>query len=251
MSDTSLWLAVDDDSQPEIFASIQGEGPSLGAPRTFIRLSGCNLHCHWCDTAYTWNWEGTDFSHDVNVKFDPKDERVSLDISDITRRVAETQPVGIVLTGGEPLMQKGKLVPLIEAIKNECGPVWVEIETNGSILPTPELVSHVNQFNISPKLAHSGNAPDIALRKDILTKYAQLPAAWFKFVIGDKSDLDQVSELVRENQIANDRVFLMPLGTTSEIVRERSLWLADACVELGYRFSDRLHIHLFGDTRGT
>ncbi|MAK60948.1 MAG: pyrroloquinoline quinone biosynthesis protein PqqE [Ponticaulis sp.] len=251
MSEERLWLALDDEGEPEIFTSIQGEGPSLGAPRTFIRLSGCNLHCKWCDTAYTWNWASTPFDHLTGEKFDPDQERVSVSIAEIAKKVAETSPMGIVLTGGEPLLQKSKLAPLIDAIKSECGPVWVEIETNGSIAPPIDLCRHVNQFNVSPKLAHSGNAAEIALKADVLKQYAALPAASFKFVIAEEIDIDQVRTLVRDFQISPQRVFLMPLGTTSEAIRERSLWMVGLCTRYGFRFTDRLHIHLFGDTRGT
>ena len=251
MSDNSLWLAVDDDKEPEIFASIQGEGPSLGAPRTFIRLSGCNLHCKWCDTDYTWNWDTTPFIHETGVKYSADDERVSRTIDEITELVAKTEPVGIVITGGEPLLQKQKLAALITSIKSACGPVWVEIETNGSIEPPAELIPLVNQFNVSPKLAHSGNEAAVALKRSSISKFASLPSSWFKFVIADPDNMDQVRALVRDFKIPNERVFLMPLGTSMAIIRERSQWLVDECLRYGFRFTDRLHIHLFGDTRGT
>ena len=251
MSSETLWLAVDDEGEPEIFASIQGEGPSLGAPRTFIRLSGCNLHCKWCDTAYTWNFEGTPFHHDQGVKFDPSRERLSRSISEIARRVAVDEPTGIVITGGEPLLQKGKLAPLITAIKEASGPVWVEIETNGSIAPPDELLSLVNQFNISPKLSHSGNDETVAKNGSSLEMLARLPSSWFKFVVGEPSDIEEIKALAARHKIPSERIFLMPLGTTSGDIRVRSKWLVDECLRYGYRFTDRLHIHLFGDTRGT
>ena len=148
-------------------------------------------------------------------------------------------------------MQKQKLTELITAIKEACGPVWVEIETNGSIAPPRSLIPLVNQFNVSPKLAHSGNDPSIALNPEMLELFSRLPSAFFKFVISDPDNMDQVRALVRDFRIANERVYLMPLGTSGEKIRERSQWLVDECLREGFRFSDRLHIHLFGDTRGT
>jgi len=251
MADDTLWLAVDDRGQPEIFASVQGEGPSLGSPRTFIRLSGCNLHCVWCDTAYTWNWEGTAFDHEAGQKFAPENERVSQTIDEIVTRVAETAPSGIVITGGEPLMQKAKLAPLITAIKEACGPVWVEIETNGSVLPPQNLIPLINQFNVSPKLSHSGNNLAVAQREESLSTFASLPASWFKFVVGEPGDISEVLTLSEQFKMPHDRIFLMPLGTESREIRKRSAWIVDECLKYGFRFSDRLHIHIFGDTRGT
>lgn len=251
MSQETLWLAVDDHGNPEIFSSIQGEGASLGAPRTFIRLSGCNLHCKWCDTAYTWNFEGTPFSHEDDVKFVPEAERLSRSFDDVAAEVATSEPSGIVITGGEPMLQKGKLEGLITAIKNECGPVWVEIETNGSIAPPAGLIPLVNQFNVSPKLAHSGNDSAIALNEASLASYAAMPQSWFKFVIGSPEDLEEVLLLTRKFRIPHERVYLMPLGRSSDEVRTRSKWLTEECLRHGMNFTDRLHIHLYGDTRGT
>lgn len=251
MSDTLIRLAVDDEGGPEIFHSVQGEGVSTGAPRVFIRLSGCNLHCKWCDTAYTWNWEGTPFQHEKDEKFDLSAQTISLSVSEIADRVAAFQPVGIVITGGEPLLQQGRLPEIIAAIKAAAGPVWVEIETNGSIKPGAELARLVNQFNVSPKLFHSGNDTDLALKPESLTVFASLPSTWFKFVIGEPEDIAEVDQLVRHLKVGADRVMLMPLGTDTPTLRQRSAWLTDECLKRGYRFSDRLHIHLFGDTRGT
>lgn len=251
MSSEALWLAVDDEGEPEIFASIQGEGPSLGSPRTFIRLSGCNLHCKWCDTAYTWNFEGTPFHHDQGVKFDPASERLSRTIHEIADHVSKDGPTGIVITGGEPLLQKGKLAPLITAIKEASGPVWVEIETNGTIAPPDDLLPLVNQFNVSPKLSHSGNDEAVAKNEASLEAFARLSSSWFKFVVGEPCDVNEIKALAARHKIPSERIFLMPLGTTSEDIRTRSAWLVDECLRIGYRFTDRLHIHLFGDTRGT
>lgn len=251
MSDTRLRLAIDDRGEPEIFHSIQGEGASTGAPRVFVRLSGCNLHCKWCDTAYTWNWVETPFSHDSGQKYQLDKQTVTLTAAEIAERVKAFEPVGIVITGGEPLLQQARFPELISQIKSVCGPVWVEIETNGSIRPTTELAEIVNQFNVSPKLAHSGNPAELALKAESLAVFASLSSAWFKFVIADPEQVKDVAALARQYRISPDRILLMPLGTRSDVLRDRTEWLIPLCLEYGYRFTDRLHIHLFGNTRGT
>ncbi|HRP10994.1 MAG TPA: 7-carboxy-7-deazaguanine synthase QueE, partial [Terricaulis sp.] len=118
-------LARNDDGAPEIFRSIQGEGPMAGRERTFIRLSGCNLHCRWCDTAYTWNWAGTPFTHESGVKYEPAEEMAKLSIAETAAAVLALPAEGVVITGGEPLMQRGALIALIDAIKQ--GAARIEI----------------------------------------------------------------------------------------------------------------------------
>ncbi|HRO03732.1 MAG TPA: 7-carboxy-7-deazaguanine synthase QueE, partial [Terricaulis sp.] len=92
-------LARNDDGAPEIFRSIQGEGPMAGRERTFIRLSGCNLHCRWCDTAYTWNWAGTPFTHESGVKYEPAEEMAKLSIAETAAAVLALPAEGVVITG--------------------------------------------------------------------------------------------------------------------------------------------------------
>ncbi len=257
MKDGRLLLARDDTGAPEIFHSVQGEGPSLGAPRTFIRLSGCNLHCVWCDTAYTWNWQGSDFVHlsdgpETPAKFDRQAETAQLSVNEAADLVAVYDAPGIVITGGEPLMQRAQLPALIDAVRARAGtrPVHVEIETNGSILPPAALIDRVDQFNVSPKLSHSGNDARIARNPDTLRELADLSSAFFKFVISAPGDLDEVEAICDMAGIAASRVWLMPLGTTSADVRGRLDMLVPLALERGYYISDRLHIHLFGDKRG-
>ena len=129
--------------------------------------------------------------------------------------------------------------------------VTVEIETNGTTRAPTALDIRIDQFNVSPKLAHSGNPAELALIPERLDAYATDPRAWFKFVIAAPADLDEVLALRDRYRFKPDHVFLMPEGTDSETLRDREQWLAPLCVEHGFRMSDRLHIHLFGDTRGT
>ena len=221
----------------EIFASIQGEGPSAGRPCTFVRLSRCNLACTWCDTAYTWRF----------TEFDRKANQVTLSEEDTAARIMALGGNRLVITGGEPLLQGAALARMVALLEGYA----VEIETNGTVAPHAALDPLVSQYNVSPKLKHSGNAADLALIPERLAAWAKEPKAYFKFVIAAPEDLAEVLALQQTYVIPSDRIFLMPLGIDSETLRTRERWLAALAIKHGMRLSDRLHIHLYGDTRGT
>ena len=242
-----LVLATQAPGEPEIFASVQGEGPSTGMPCTFLRLSRCNLACVWCDTAYTWHFAGDERPHRDGVEFDRTANQLTLDEEEVAARITALGQKRLVITGGEPLLQAPALARLLNLLPD----VTVEIETNGTTKASPALDIRIDQFNVSPKLAHSGNPAELALIPERLDAYATDPRAWFKFVIAAPADLDEVLALRDRYRFKPDHVFLMPEGTDSATLREREQWLAPLCVEHGFRMSDRLHIHLFGDTRGT
>lgn len=245
-----LKLARNDEGEPEIFRSIQGEGPALGRPRTFVRLSGCNLHCVWCDTAYTWNWVGTPFAHESGKKFDPSAEMIKLSAAEAAARIRALPSEGVVITGGEPLLQMEALIEMIDALREHDHLALVEIETNGSIMPSDALVERIDYFVVSPKLAHSGNDADVALKPEALRRYAQIPGAFLKFVAKDVSDVETTAEIAELCAFPAQRIYIMPEGTTSEGVRARGAALIDAVITHGFNYSDRLHIHLFGQKRG-
>ena len=243
----ALVLATDDSGGPEIFASVQGEGPSVGRPVAFMRLSRCNLACVWCDTAYTWHFRGDNRPHRDGMTFERKANQITLDEEEVAARITQLGQDRLVITGGEPLLQAASLAKLLDLLPD----ISVEIETNGTTKAPPRLDIRIDQFNVSPKLAHSGNPADLALPPERLDAYATDPRAWFKFVIAEPSDVDEVLALSDRYRFKPGHVFLMPEGTDSETLREREKWLADLCLKHGFRMSDRLHIHLFGDTRGT
>jgi organic radical activating enzyme len=224
--------------EPEIFRSIQGEGVTAGTPSVFLRLATCNLACSWCDTKYTWDWERHDYEREV----------VTLSPDDVEERLLSFDCPHLVITGGEPLLQQRSLVPLTLSLKQRG--FYSEVETNGTLVPEPDMVQAVSQWNVSPKLANSGN--DAARREvpDALRAFRGLDSAYFKFVVVEPSDVDEVCGLVDMYDIPTERVILMPEGTTPDIVGARGAWLAEVCAERGFRFSTRLHILLWGDRRG-
>lgn len=242
-----LTLAVTTPGEPEIFASLQGEGPSMGRPVAFVRLSRCNLACTWCDTAYTWRFEGDNRPHRDGLAFERTTNQVTLDEADVAARIMAQGQDRLVITGGEPLLQGAALARMVALLDG----VSVEIETNGTVAPHPALDPLVAQYNVSPKLAHSGNPAELALLPERLTAWATEPKAYFKFVISAPEDLHEVLDLIGRFGVDRARVYVMPEGTDSATLRERERWLAPLALQHGLRLSDRLHIHLYGDTRGT
>ncbi|MCL9983710.1 MAG: 7-carboxy-7-deazaguanine synthase QueE [Erythrobacter sp.] len=243
----NLTLATDDTGGPEIFASLQGEGPSMGMPVAFVRLSRCNLACSWCDTAYTWRFEGDNRPHRDGIAFARKANQVTLSPAETAERIAALGQNRLVITGGEPLLQAGALAEMLAHLPD----INVEIETNGTVQPPARLDIRVDQYNVSPKLSHSGNPADLALIPERLDAWASEPRAFLKFVVASPEDVTEVLELQRRYRFRPERVFLMAEGTDSATQRERQAWLSDLCLTHGFRMSDRLHIHLYGDTRGT
>ncbi|HRE42806.1 MAG TPA: 7-carboxy-7-deazaguanine synthase QueE [Terricaulis sp.] len=243
-------LARNDDGAPEIFRSIQGEGPMAGRERTFIRLSGCNLHCRWCDTAYTWNWEGSPFAHESGKKYRPAEEMEKLSVAEAAAAVLALPAEGVVITGGEPMVQRAALRDLIQKLRAGAPGLRIEMETNGALAPSAELAALVDLFVVSPKLAHSGNDAALALNAEALAAFAALDQAHFKFVCQTPADADAAAAIAAQHNIAPARVSLMPEGVSSETIRARLPALADAARAHGFSVSDRLHIHQFGQKRG-
>ncbi len=240
---------------PEIFHSLQGEGVSAGIPAVFVRAALCNLHCVWCDTSYTWNFEGTPFVHELDGKAGGgkhvrRDAVVSLAPADVAGRVAEFDCDRVVLTGGEPLLQQDSWVEMLDALRALRPTVFCEVETNGTIVPGIELDARVNQYNVSPKLANSGVGPGLRLRPEALRWFSESPKAWFKFVVARRRDLSEVEAMVGRWHIPARRIALMPEGRSAGQLDQRARWVADACRERGWRFSDRLHVRLWGERRG-
>jgi 7-cyano-7-deazaguanosine (preQ0) biosynthesis protein QueE len=224
--------------EPEIFTSIQGEGVTAGLPSTFVRLSLCSLHCTWCDSDFTWDW----------ARYDPRAQIVRLAVPEVVRRVEGGGTRNVVVTGGEPLLQQGDLVPLVAALR-ERGK-RLEVETSGTIVPRDDLAAGIDQWNVSPKLASSGNEAPAREVPAALLWFAARPHAYFKFVITAPEDVAEVQALAARYGVPAERVLLMPEGTTAGALAARSPWLVERCQALGYRFTTRLHILLWGDQRG-
>jgi len=225
-----MWIA-------ETFQSLQGEGRYAGTPSLFLRTSGCNLRCWFCDTPYTsWEPEGVERSLDSLL------EEV---------RAADCEHV--VITGGEPLLVP-QLLPLTQAIA-ALGR-RITIETAGTV----DLPVTAHLMSISPKLANS--TPDDPKWRDRHDRRRHRPAVirrlttdydcQLKFVIDEPDDLDAVDHyLTQFPHIAAERIYLMPQARDRDMLRAKSDWLAPLAAARNWRVSPRLHIELFGNTRGT
>ena len=238
------------DDKPEIFHSLQGEGVSMGVPSVFVRASLCNLHCSWCDTAYTWNWHNTPWQHEDQTKFSKDDCIISLEPEKVAAIIAQFPCRNIVLTGGEPLLQQDAWVELIQHLRTIDPDYTFEMETNGTQVPSEQLAPLIGQWNVSPKLSNSGNEQSLRIKSPSMQWFADKPYAWFKFVVQSDADLDEVQAIEQQLKLPKHRVLLMPEGRDEATLNRRRLWLADICRDQGYRFSDRLHIQLWGAKRG-
>jgi len=242
-----LVLATTTPGEPEVFASLQGEGPSAGKPCAFVRLSRCNLACVWCDTAYTWRFDGDSRPHRSGETYDRQANQVTLTEEDTAARIAALGKPRLVVTGGEPLLQAPALARMLALLPG----IAIEIETNGTVAPPPALDALVRQYNVSPKLAHSGNPADLALIPERLRHWSGEPRVFFKFVIAEAADVEEVLMLAEKFALPRERIYLMAEGVDSATLAARERWLAQLCLEHNLTLSKRLHIELYGDTRGT
>ena len=229
-------------SVAEVFGpTFQGEGPSLGRRCSFIRLSGCNLRCAWCDTPYPWDWSGV-----TGQAYRPNEERRSLDTDTLFDWISSQGTDMVVITGGEPLLQQRRLVPLVQHCA--ASDLRVEVETAGTVAPLPAVAEAVTQFNVSPKLANSANPLLHRYRPEALDLLQATGKAIWKFVVTDLGDLKEIETLVGSHGL--QPVYVMPEGVSQEQLTDRTRRLADGVLERGWNLTTRLHILLYGNRRG-
>lgn len=230
----------------EKFVSLQGEGVSSGAPAAFLRLGNCNLACSFCDTPYTWNTSRFDLSQELRAE----------ESSDVADWLLESSPGRLIVTGGEPLLQQKQLEGFIREIDERSEALsrrrqFIEIETNGTVRPLAELLTRVDQWNVSPKLRNSEEPEERRIRPAALSAFGESGRAFFKFVVQNAEDVLEVDALVALFGWHPEQVILMPEATTAVLLRERSPHVAEEALRRRYRFSSRVHLELFGGRRGT
>ena len=227
----------------EIFYSVQGEGELVGVPSVFVRTSGCNLRCAWCDTPYaSWRPEGE-----------------TMTVDEIVRQVLAFPARHVVLTGGEPMVARD--LPALAAQLRAHGK-HITIETAATV--PPEGVA-CDLASISPKLSNStpaaGTLPDAwverhertRLQPDVIRQWVERHDFQLKFVVETAADLSEIRALLAAlgTSVPPWKVLLMPQGTDLESLAGREDFLLEACKTHGYRYCHRLHIQLFGNTKGT
>ena len=222
----------------EIFYSIQGEGVLAGVPSVFIRTSGCNLRCEWCDTPYaSWQPEGVERS-----------------IDEILAEVARHSAKAVVVTGGEPMLTR-EVVALTERLR--AADHHITIETAGTVHQYVEC----DLMSISPKLANStprtreegrwaAQHERLRYQPDVLRRLTAVYPYQLKFVVCTPEDLAEIHGIVGEIGADRERVILMPEGTDAETLRARAAWLVEVCKREQYRYGPRLHVDIFGNKRG-
>jgi 7-carboxy-7-deazaguanine synthase len=218
----------------EIFYSIQGEGSLIGMPSVFVRTSGCNLRCSWCDTPYTsWQAEG-----------------VERTVDEIVNEVQQYPARHVVVTGGEPMITPG-VVHLTERLRESR--LHITIETAGTVF----VPVACDLMSISPKLANS--TPDgrwaaqherLRFQPDVLRSLMAGYDYQLKFVVARREDLDEIRRILEEVNADRNKVILMPEGIEPSVLRERGIWLAELAKTEGFRFTPRLHVELWGNRRG-
>ncbi|MDP7235619.1 MAG: 7-carboxy-7-deazaguanine synthase QueE [Candidatus Latescibacteria bacterium] len=224
----------------EIFYSIQGEGALVGMPSVFIRTSGCNLRCRWCDTPYTsWSPEGDEMT-----------------VENIIGMVEDYAATHVVITGGEPMLMK-EMPDLTRRLK-DCG-YHITIETAATVYQQVAC----DLASLSPKLSNSTPWKEeggkyakkherLRLNVEVLNTFMKTHPYQMKFVVDTPEDLDEVEGLLtRLEGIDRTHVLLMPQGRTAGELNEKARWIAKLCKTNGFRFCPRVHIDLYGDTRGT
>lgn len=225
----------------ELFYSIQGEGKLTGVPSVFVRASGCNLRCVWCDTPYaSWEPEGDDVA-----------------VDEIVRRVAAFGAKHVVLTGGEPMIM-ADVFELCDALKSAGH--HITIETAATVFKPVKL----DLASLSPKLSNStptnregGRFAESHERQRLnITVIQQFidasPDFQLKFVVSSKANLSEIDEVLKQlTGWTPADVQLMPEGTDAGTLRSRAGWIAETCKRTGYRFCPRLHVELYGNVRGT
>ena len=224
----------------EFFYSIQGEGRLAGVPSAFVRTSGCNLRCRWCDSEFTsWRPEGE-----------------ALSVSEVLARLREFPARHVVVTGGEPLIAPG-IEELCAALRHAG--YHITVETAATVFKPVEC----DLASLSPKLSNStphqreggrfaARHEALRLQPNVIRAFVERYDHQLKFVIDRPEDVAEVLGLLEcLSGVDRGRVLLMPQGVTRAELDERGPWLVEVCKQHGFRYCPRIHIELYGNRRGT
>ncbi|MFJ4627162.1 7-carboxy-7-deazaguanine synthase QueE [Streptomyces sp. NPDC088847] len=234
--DTTATLVVAECFGP----TVQGEGPSLGRRASFIRLGGCNLACDWCDTPETWDSE----------RFDLRQTLTRTPVDEIVARALVGAPGLVVITGGEPLLHQKQPGWDLLLVRLAAAGVDIEVETNGTIPPSPFTARKVTRFNVSPKLGHSGDLEAKRINSDAIHHLMWTERAAFKIVCQSAEDVDEAALFACAHNIPPRLVWIMPEGVDAAQLRDRLAALAEPSIAAGFNLTTRLHIAVWGTEKG-
>ncbi|MFD3328589.1 7-carboxy-7-deazaguanine synthase QueE [Streptomyces sp. NPDC058701] len=221
----------------ELFGpTIQGEGPSAGERAVFVRLGDCNLACGPCDTKHSWDWKNYVRSEETQL----------VALADVAQAVLALDASLVVVTGGEPLLQQARLALLAERLV--AAGRRVEVETNGTVAPVPELDRFIHLYVVSPKLAHMGMSTARRIRPEVLKAFLATGRAVFKVVLDGPEDVPELVELQEAHGLTP--VWVMPQATAADEVIAGMRALAEPALRHGWNLSPRLHCLIWGDERG-
>jgi 7-carboxy-7-deazaguanine synthase len=221
--------------------TLQGEGVNTGHTATFLRVMDCTLNCTWCDSSSVWRF-GNPYT--ITEVLDIWEE------AGLVEKFRNGQH--LILTGGSPVKQQFELIPLIEHFIAKYGfKPYVEIENESVLPPHPDLIAIVDCWNNSPKLESSGNTKRAQYKPNILKKLSEFDNSWFKFVITDDLDWDEIKrDFLDAGLIRRDQVILMPEGATREDLMNTRELTVDLAIREGVKYSDRLHVIIWNKKTG-
>lgn len=225
----------------EFFAdTIQGEN-FVGYPAAFLRLQHCTQNCVWCDTQEVWRY-GNPYTY--NELFE------MMEGADLIRKFKEGQH--LILTGGSPLKQQHQLTGFINAFITKYGfKPYIEVENECSLMPTDKFCSLVDLWNNSPKLANSGSTRYLRYQPTILKKMASLPNSWFKFVVSEEIEWEEIkTDFIDTGLIRKDQIVLMPLGATREELISNRQKVLDIAIRENVRYTTREHVIIWDKKTG-
>ena len=227
----------------DIFYSIQGEGETVGAPSVFLRLGMCTLECKWCDTIRVWN---TFKNITIGELYDIFDrEKLFEHIN---------SGAHLVITGGSPLMQQKSIVEFLQlcSVKNPVIQWIIECETEGTIKPSAQMFSAVNQWNVSPKLSNSEMPLTRRYKPDVLDEHLKMASnrTCWKFVVASIDDVLEARAIVKKHSIDPEKVYLMPQVTSIKEYREMADKVIKWCKHYHFNFTPRLQVVVWDKTTG-
>jgi len=251
----------------EMFLSVQGEGPRTGVPSVFVRMRRCNLQCSWCDTRYTWDRNNEGFYN--WAAYTARDLATRIDLmaspglppymrAEIARAIDDDSDTGplhrkdvhnLVLTGGEPMIWQRHFLELFSHLTREY---TVEVETNGTVCPTPEMAALPIRYNVSPKLPNSGNRELAAIDRAALEVLARLDSV-FKFVVRDPDDSPMLNIYITtlvSLGVSRERIYVMPEGADEDTLVKHRQYALTYAAYAKVQYTDRLHVTVWGGRRG-